>query len=201
MGKAIKKLRKLEQELEQVFERWSYLRVNGGSDPFYEDGVNMNLVRNHILYYREQIRELCDKEGLQLPKVYYQEIPPSVDHKYMANREAIRAGAIKSLEMYEGDSNFQELEKIYGSIPDRDSKETARNILGYKQGLEIAIKQDDFVVMRRHLNYHSYQASAENFIKNITEEIFMEATSQLTIFDVDVTEKEEAVESCRSAIA
>ena len=28
---------------------WENLRVRGGQDPFYPDGVNMNLTRNHAI--------------------------------------------------------------------------------------------------------------------------------------------------------
>lgn len=39
-------------ELVKSFERWEHLKEYGGSDPFYSDGVNMNLVRNHIVERR-----------------------------------------------------------------------------------------------------------------------------------------------------
>ena len=31
-------------------KRWNYLKKNGGSSPFYADGCDLNLVRNHIIY-------------------------------------------------------------------------------------------------------------------------------------------------------
>lgn len=177
--KAIKKVGQLAQGMEERFEQWNYLKEKGGSDPFYEDGINMNLVRNHIFHYRRQIKELCDKKGIRLPEVYYQEIPPEVDPKYMANVEVIRLGAAESLRIYQNDSSFQEIERVYGSILDPKTKNIARNILGYKKSLEIAIEQDDLVTMRRHLNYRSYLKSAENFIKALTMESYM---GQMTLF-------------------
>ena len=37
------------------FERWNDLYENGGQDPFWEDGVNLNLTRNHILYAQKEM--------------------------------------------------------------------------------------------------------------------------------------------------
>ena len=45
------------EELEKAYAQWQRLYENGGSDPFWPDGVNLNLVRNHIIYYKGQIRK------------------------------------------------------------------------------------------------------------------------------------------------
>ena len=45
------------EELEKAYAQWESLYKQGGSDPFYPDGVNLNLVRNHILYFKRQIEE------------------------------------------------------------------------------------------------------------------------------------------------
>ena len=45
------------EELEKAYAQWESLYLQGGSDPFYADGVNLNLVRNHILYFKRQIEE------------------------------------------------------------------------------------------------------------------------------------------------
>lgn len=179
--KQIKKIDELIQKIEERFERWKYLREKGGSDPFYEDGVNMNLVRNHIFYYRNQIKKLCDQEKLPetYHQTYYRKIPPEVDPKYMANAEVIRANAAESLKNYQNDSSFEEIERVFNNILDSKTQNIARNILGYKESLEIALEQDDLVTMRRHLNYHSYLKSAEDFIQGITKESYM---GQMTLF-------------------
>lgn len=43
----------------------------------------MNLVRNHIIYFRKQIEEICAETGKALPSYY--PIPLKVDNNYMAN--------------------------------------------------------------------------------------------------------------------
>lgn len=65
--------------------RWAFINEHGCQDPFWPDGANMNLVRNHILYARRQIAALCEEQGLELPAVYYLPVPPGVPDNYMAN--------------------------------------------------------------------------------------------------------------------
>ena len=61
---------------------WEHLQEYGCNDPFWPDGCNMNLVRNHILSYKQQIRELCEKNNLPLPEGYYLPTPPEVSPVY-----------------------------------------------------------------------------------------------------------------------
>lgn len=51
------KKKTLEQELQELckhvrqeIEIWEYINQNGCNDPFWADGTNMNLTRNHIIY-------------------------------------------------------------------------------------------------------------------------------------------------------
>lgn len=67
--------------------RWKELNLHGGNDPCWNDGYNMNLVRNHILYYKYQIVELCQEQNWTLPYEYYLPLPPVVPDAYMANKE------------------------------------------------------------------------------------------------------------------
>lgn len=64
---------------------WKHLQEHGGQDPFWADGCNMNLTRNHIIDTKRQIKEICEKLGWPLPEEYYMGTPPKVDNNYMAN--------------------------------------------------------------------------------------------------------------------
>lgn len=66
-------------------QQWKEINQSGCNDPFWPDGCNMNLVRNHIIYYQWQLREICMKNNLPLPEEYYFSIPPEVNMHYMAN--------------------------------------------------------------------------------------------------------------------
>ena len=64
---------------------WNYINENGCNDPFWPDGCNLNLTRNHIISYKRDIAELCEKTGMTLPEEYFLKVPPEVDDNYMAN--------------------------------------------------------------------------------------------------------------------
>ena len=78
-----------KKEIEKELVHWHDEYENGCNDPFWPDGVNLNLVRNHVLYYRRQIRELmqCPVQMSLFGDVCDEfdcEIPPEVDQDYMA---------------------------------------------------------------------------------------------------------------------
>ena len=77
----------LECRAQIIWEREHWKRINekGCNDPFWPDGCNLNLTRNHILYYRRKIEELCQVTGTVLPEEYFLPVPPEVDNHYMAN--------------------------------------------------------------------------------------------------------------------
>lgn len=64
---------------------WTHINENGCNDPFWPDGCNLNLTRNHIISYKRDIAELCEKTGMTLPEEYFLKVPPEVDNNYMAN--------------------------------------------------------------------------------------------------------------------
>ncbi len=71
-------------EIIKELERWKYINKNGCNDPFWGDGLNMNLVRNHIIYYKNEIAQICEENGLVLPEEFYMPLPPEVNNYYMA---------------------------------------------------------------------------------------------------------------------
>lgn len=76
---------------------WENLRVRGGQDPFYPDGVNMNLTKNHVIYAKRCLREMAAEHGWELPDEYYLQTPPEVDDGYMANlKQKDRVKRLKS---------------------------------------------------------------------------------------------------------
>lgn len=44
-----KRSKQLGKEIQDSRKRYEDLRVHGGSDPFWSDGVNMNLCRSHVM--------------------------------------------------------------------------------------------------------------------------------------------------------
>jgi len=77
-------LRELEKNLQERYKRWLHIRKEGCSDPYWPDGANLYLVRNHCLYYRQQIAELCDTYGFSYPESYLRPLPPKLPMDFMA---------------------------------------------------------------------------------------------------------------------
>lgn len=78
-------MRECRRNIRQEIEHWKAINQNGCSDPFWSDGCNMNLTRNHIISYQRQLREICTENQMPLPDEYYFAVPPRVDNSYMAN--------------------------------------------------------------------------------------------------------------------
>lgn len=91
-----KEVEKMAEEIKQTVVRWKSHKENGCSDPCWADGVNMNLLRNHLFYYKQQIREICMANDLPLPPEAYVPDLPYVDCNYFALPESDRARRIMS---------------------------------------------------------------------------------------------------------
>lgn len=102
------KLKNIIAELKHSHEHWKYINDNGCGDPFWPDGTNMNLVRNHIIYYRKQIEDICVETGKALPSEYYYPIPPLVDDNYIANLN--QKGRVKRLRQFGSDLTTKKTE-------------------------------------------------------------------------------------------
>ncbi|MEQ3232286.1 hypothetical protein [Fusicatenibacter saccharivorans] len=75
---------------------WIHINEYGCNDPFWPDGCNMNLTRNHIISYRREIEEICEETGMALPEEYFLKVPPEVDNDYMANlKQKVRVERLK----------------------------------------------------------------------------------------------------------
>jgi len=74
----------LTAELTKSRKRWQDIYENGCADPSWSDGCNLNLIRNHIIYYCRNIRAICAEHVFEVPPVCTQPIPQKVDDNYMA---------------------------------------------------------------------------------------------------------------------
>lgn len=74
----------IRENIRREFDRWNEIAANGCSDPFWADGANMRLVRNHILYWYRILWErgftVRDFFG-NYP--YERPVPPEVPENYM----------------------------------------------------------------------------------------------------------------------
>ena len=143
------------KSLLESYARWRHLYENGGQDPTWPDGVNINLVRNHIIYYKGKIEENMTLEGY--PEAYHWGLPPLVPSDYIARPDEIREAARVSLARYLADPDYQFLCARVDSLDKKQAKNISiHNVIGYATGLEQAIQNDDLVTMRRHRNADRY---------------------------------------------
>lgn len=97
-------LEELVRELERDYARWEQVYMAGSKDPFWPDGVNANLCRNHILCGKRRIRELYP--DAEMPEIYYRPLPQELPAEYMARKEELRSAALRSYTRYISDENF-----------------------------------------------------------------------------------------------
>ena len=138
-----------EQELQVLHSRWEQIYKYGGQDLNGPDGFELNLLRERIISVKRQITR-CLREQ-DYPPSYQLNTPSMVDNRYMAQRQEILAAALKSLQIYEANTNYQWLTQ---KITELSEKEQNRSgiyyALGYVKQLENAIEQKDYVLMRGH---------------------------------------------------
>lgn len=78
-------LKALCRDIRREIDHWDDINENGCNDPFWADGTNMNLTRNHILYAKERVADICEQHSITIPEEMYLPTPPEVDNCYMAN--------------------------------------------------------------------------------------------------------------------
>ena len=78
-------LKELCKEIRNEIDHWEDINRNGCNDPFWPDGCNMNLTRNHIIYAKHQITALCEEYSIPVPEEMHLPTPPEVNDYYMAS--------------------------------------------------------------------------------------------------------------------
>lgn len=106
-------LKTYQSEAHTTIDRWQYIAENGCSDPFWADGSNMNLLRNHLTYYKRLIREVCAENDFELPaEAFYPDLP-YVDENYFAKPNSERAIRIRNFPSWETRNQEQIAPVIY----------------------------------------------------------------------------------------
>ena len=176
--------------LKQSHERWAYIFEHGTADPFWEDGCNLNLVRNHIINGRCRIEEECAPEDY--PAIYFKEVPPEVEPSYMARADEIRKAAKASLEQYKSDSNLRYILRHRDNFTAKTQKKLCINaVIGYATGLEHYIQTDSLVDMRRHESPETYLQAFEICAQKMKETPVEEV--QISLFSPSVSGSERPV--------
>lgn len=156
------------EELAREYQRWETVYQRGGQDPFWPDGTNLGLIRNHIIYYKRQIKEGYPQYLNSV--LYLRDLPPEVDPSYMARADEIRINARKSLELYEADPYLQYLRYHRDELSPKEIRKSCIDyVTNYAAHLEAAIRIDDLITMRRHENPNGYINSFRECAKRVKE--------------------------------
>ena len=164
-------------ELVERYNRWQDLYKNGCFDPSYCDGVNLNLVRNHIQFAKRKIEKLVEEhKELSFPAEYEKiEIPQEVSNNYMANPEKIIREAKETLSAMEEDENYKYLLSIKDDLTDKEKEKICfSTVISCRRWLKDAIERNDFVYMRlyreakREMKLNSFKECVER-VKNCLE--------------------------------
>lgn len=148
--------KQIQDALDKEYDRWNHLRIHGGSDPFHSDGVNMNLVRNHIIYFMNCLADLERNDvdtqmslfEIETESVSEKQLPPLVDNNYMANAEDIRAKCISLLDRLSTDPCMQfVLAQSDDDFKKNSSWQWLKKLPDY---VSYAIEKDDLVEQRRY---------------------------------------------------
>lgn len=142
----------LVAECENSYNRWQDIYENGCSDPFWEDGLNLNIIRNHITYYRNKIKDLCERSLFERPEILLREIPPKVDNKYMAKSDYIKQ---KGKELYAkliSDKAFSELQGEMNRLTDKQKNSNCfLYVAATARNLKTALDNNELVKVRNIL--------------------------------------------------
>ena len=172
----------LETALKERFERWDNIYKNGANDPFWQDGVNLKFVRQHIIHYKSEMEKQI-KDG-NFPEIYFRETPPEIENSYMARPDEIRRNALKSLETLKENKTLEYIKRkavtMEKSFVDKTS---ARSLINSLTNLSDAIEKDDLVVMRRYENVDNLLSEIDRCAKKLQEYVPPE-NSQMTLFDM-----------------
>lgn len=178
--------------LENSFARWDFIHEHGCSDPFWADGVNMNLVRNHIMYYKQQLSE--EATLFLLPKAYYREVPPEVDNNYMARPDEIRQNAARSMQIIDADENLKFVQQQSVHLTEKQLKQLCiPAILGYAENLRRAISEDDLLTMQRYENPNGYLESFQSAAQKLRSP---EILTGMESIPADEDEEYEELDEC-----
>lgn len=168
---------------EASYKQWADIYENGCMDPSWPDGVNLNLVHNHIRYYKEIIGKCSDELGLDYPEIYFREVPPKVDTDYIAQPERIISDANETYKVLSEHPSYKKVLSLKSQFsPKQLEKIYFPAVVGYVRNLKDFIARNDLVSMRRYRNYKRYIDSFEKCLKRA--EGLEPEEYQLTLFDM-----------------
>ena len=148
-GKCDQRLRmQLTNELQNDYRQWKTVYEYGHYDPFWADGSNLFLIRNHIIADKKAIRENLKPEDY--PEEYAWDLPQEVPSEYMERPDEIMTRAGKALKAAKESQDYRWMKNhLYDERFSPSVRKKAAGIFARILAYENAIRQHDLVTMRR----------------------------------------------------
>lgn len=73
------------EKFQEERKHWDEVYKNGCSDPFWTDGANLNLIRNHCIHYAELAADQSSDSLFAGSSTF--DIPPEVSNEYIAREQ------------------------------------------------------------------------------------------------------------------
>lgn len=142
-------LKKYADDLQSDFDRRDYLIENGGTDPNYTDGFNINFKRRHIIINKKRIEKICEEHNLSYPEIYFRETPEPVNESYMAKTDDIKSNAKSVYEKMSVYPAYLELLTYEDKFSEKELKSVHYfSTVGMVTRLKKAIEENNFLNMR-----------------------------------------------------
>ena len=177
------KQKRCVEDLKEDFERYQYVLENGSNDPSWSDGVNLNLIRNHIIHHKKIIEKEFVNESY--PDIYFQPTPDEMDSDFMVHEDMIRQKANQTLKRLNSFFYLDELKNAsYYLEPKQLVEAGIQQSVNRIHVLEQAIDEDDLVTMRRISSHENeYYEDLEKAFENLRE-INLEEERQISFFEI-----------------
>lgn len=171
---------KFTEMLEEGFQRYDEALENGCNDPLWADGVDLNLIENHIIIAKRNIEEVFSIEDY--PDIHYRVTPRKIDSGYMVKPDKIQERAKGVLDTFNNYFYLEELKDASCYLDKNQLLETGvRSVLCLVQYLDETIKEDDLIGMRRLSKDPDYKMKEfEKTCENLRE-INMEEGRQISL--------------------
>lgn len=176
-------------ELENLYKRWEHLYEHGGSDPFWSDGVNANMIKNQIIYCKNKIEN--ENSLFLLPDVYYRDIPPELPNNYMARPDGIRENARKAMAIIDANEDLKFVREQSKNLSEKELKRLCiPAIIGYAENIHRAVAEDDLLTMRRYERPDGYLDSFRSAAEKLRSLNFSENNiGQLSDYEAEDEEE------------
>ena len=167
----------IQAKIDAEFARWEHINAHGCSDPAWADGFNMNLVRNHIIYYygaldarQSEATQVSLFDEAPTPR---RPLPPEVSDDYMARPDELLECAQKTLDTMLGSEDYTYLQSLGDMLPDKvANKMHFGSFMAYPQKLQTYLEKRDYPRLRSYQDPKYWTKAISSYRERIDDEIY-----------------------------